>query len=352
MVGAGGRGDGQTDLGDVRIEQRVAGRKHGLARHTGRPQAGDPVVAGMLGEEAPPAHGPLVQRTGDLVAVVPVLARFVPQHLDERGVHALAPEPDLEQLAVGAGVQEVRERRTLLPIPLDLGGGALGATDHGAERGEEPVVQRRVAPAALPRLLAAAQQREHTRSEHKRRAGACGPRVDEYGSGPMACELGAEPGARLDQQGIVVDRALAGTAGPAPGVDEVWVQHADVVESESLTFDDRLGPIGDGHVGRPQQIPDLSGVVGRDDLLVAMPHAAPRDMVVDRSWSIIDDPDDRRTELGEHHARYAAGQPEPEGAGPASELDHGQPLAGREARVSTHSIDYSCGSHTEVTVRQ
>src|SRR5712691_12852772 len=106
------------------IGQDLAGAEYGLARDACRPESPDPDVARLGGEERHPARGPLAELSGHLVAVVPVRARLVAEDLDQRAVHPLAAEPHLDQLTVGAAVQEVRERRALLPVPLDLGSGA------------------------------------------------------------------------------------------------------------------------------------------------------------------------------------------------------------------------------------
>ena len=164
------------------------------------------LVAGPGGEDRPPPDRPLAERAGHLVGVVALGARLVAEHLEQLGVHALAAEPHLQQLAVGAAVEEVGERRALLPVALDLGRGPLGAADHAAERGEHAVVERRLGPAAGAGERPAAQQGQHRRREQERGARARRPHVDEDRTGPVAGELGAEPGAGLDQQAVVVDR--------------------------------------------------------------------------------------------------------------------------------------------------
>ena len=159
--------------------------------------ARDPGVARPGGEDRPPALRPLAQGAGGLVGVVALAARLVAQDLEELGVHALAAEPDLQQLAVGAAVEEVGERRALLPVPLDLGRRPLGPADHAAERGEHAVVERRLGPAAVARERPATQQGEHRRGEQQRGAGPGRPDVDEdgtrAGAPPAGCRTRTAP---------------------------------------------------------------------------------------------------------------------------------------------------------------
>ena len=103
---------------------------------------------GSAGKIVVPALRPGLQQAAHLLGVVAVGAGLVAEDLDDLVVHALAAEPDLQQLAVAAAVEEVREERALGPVRLDLGRRPLGAADHAAERGEHPVVQRGLGPAA------------------------------------------------------------------------------------------------------------------------------------------------------------------------------------------------------------
>src|SRR5690606_12615643 len=111
--------------------------------------------------------------------------------------------------------------------------------------------------------------------------GARRPDLDEDGAGPVAGQLGAEAGAGLDQQRMVVERAGAGAAGPAPGVDEPGVVGPEVAPAEAPGLDQVLGPVDEGDVGGGQGGPDLGRVVGGDDPLVAVPDPAPGQVVVD-----------------------------------------------------------------------
>src|SRR5207249_4590207 len=101
----------QAGLSQMRIGQRLARSQHGLAGNAGLAEAPDPCVARLGVEDRPPTHRSLVQGTRDLVLVVSLSAGLVAQNLDEGGVHALASEPDLDELAVGAPIQEIGEGR-------------------------------------------------------------------------------------------------------------------------------------------------------------------------------------------------------------------------------------------------
>ena len=193
----------------VRIGEGLSRSKDGLAGHAGGPQILDPPVPGQVGERRAPSDGPFAECAGRLVLVVPVFARLIPEDLDELGVHPLAAEPHLDQLAVGTPVDEVRKRRAMLPVPLDQLGRSLRPSDHAPESGEHPVVEGGLGPTASPAKRSAAEQRKHRCAEHHRSPGARRPGIDEDRTVPVSRQLGAESGPCLDQETEVLGDPLA-----------------------------------------------------------------------------------------------------------------------------------------------
>ena len=290
---------------------------------------------GVPGEERPPTDRALVEGALDLVGVVALGARFVAQDVDELGVHALAAEPDLDQLAVGTAVEEVREGRAQLPVRLDLRGRALRTADHATERREHPVVERRLRPTPGAGVDAATQQREHRRGDSRNAAPLAAARTStKIGPGAVARELGAEPCLRFDEEREVVDRARRRATGPAPRVHEPRVHGSEVAVTEAAALDNCFGPVHQRDVGVAEQRVHLVGVVGGDDLLVAMPGATPRDAVVDRRGLRAHHPHDRRTEVGEDHARNTPGHAEAEIARADGDLDDRDPPARTQSAES------------------
>ncbi len=147
----------------------------------------------------------------------------------------------------------------------------------------------------------------------------------------MPGQLGAEPGARLDEQAVVVDVARGGAARRQAGVDEPGGAVPQVVPAEAPVLDEGLGAVDEGDVGRLQQGADPPGVVGGDDLLVAVPGPPPRQAGVDGRLDGADDPGHGGAEVGQHHARHAARQAEAEVGHAGGHLDHGEAGAGPAA---------------------
>ena len=330
--------DGQAGLGQVGVGQDLAGAEHGLARDACRPEPLDPDVTRLGREERHPARGPLAELSCHLVAVVAVRARLVAEDLDQRAVHALAAEPHLDQPAVGAAVQEVRERRALLPVPLDLGCGALRPADHAAEGGEHPVIERGLGPAAGPRLGAAAQEREHRGGQQRGRAEAGRPDVDEDRAGPVAGELGAEPGPGLHQEAEILDAPLGRPARAAPGVDERRVRRPQVAVAQAPAFNQCFRPVHQRDVRVAEQREHLARVVGGDEALVAVPGPPPAHARVDGHRRRARHPHDAGAEVGEEHARHSPGQPETEVTGADRDLDDRKARARQSGGRSVHGV--------------
>ena len=129
------RGNRQPDLGRCGSASASPGASTGSQATPAARSSLDPHVARLPGEERAPPLRPLLQPALHLVGVVALDAGLVAEHLDELGVHALAAEPHLDQLAVGAAVQEVGEGRAL---------SQYASTSAGA-RSERPIMQPRVA---------------------------------------------------------------------------------------------------------------------------------------------------------------------------------------------------------------
>ncbi len=301
-------GDGQADLGAGAARPAPPPGRDRLARHAGRRGAARSTrrAAGWRRTSAnAAARSP--SRPAHLVGVVALGARLVAEHLEQLGVHALAAEPHLDELAVGAAVQEVRERRALLPVALDRRGGPLGPSDHAAERGEHAVVERGLGPAAGAGEGPAPQEGEHRGGEEERRARTGGADVDEDRAGAVAGELGAEPGPGLDEQAVVVDlaRRRCGSAGTGRRRATGWPR-SEVVVAEAALLDRPLRcrrPAPRRH--REQFVEHRSRRRRRATTRLSRCHGRrPRD---DRRRSTAgvgaDDADDVRAEVGEEHAR-------------------------------------------------
>ena len=295
---------------EVRVGQHLA-RAPAPARRPPRPRgaAGSSSSRGRVAKVSTPAHGPGVEQPVGLVGVVALLAGLVAEHLDERGVHALAAEPDLDELVVGAAVQEVREGGALLPVGLDLGRRPLGPPDHAAERGEHPVVERGLAPAARAGRGPLAEQGQHRGGEQEGRAPPPVRRVvEEDRAGAVAGQLGAEARTGPPPAGRSRPSVAGGVpARAAPGVDQPGVGGAQVARSRGR------GPRPAPRARRPAPRPPRRAARATSaassvatTLLVAVPGPTPGD--VRRRSACVAVPTTRTTrgpQVGQDHAGHA-----------------------------------------------
>ena len=154
-------------------------------------------------------------------------------------------------------------------------------------------------------------------------------RVDEDRPGAMAGELRAESHVGVHEQAVIVDHSLRGPARAAPRVHERRVHRVQVASAEAPILDQGFRSVDQRHVGVAEPREHVVAIVGGDELLVAVPHSAPRDAGIDGRGFGPHDPHHARAEVGEDHAGHAAGQAEAEVARADGDLDDRQALDGR-----------------------
>ena len=176
------------------------------------------------------------------------LARLVAEDLDQLGVHSLAAEPHLDQLAVGAAVQEVRERRALLPVPLDLGAAPApsGRSCSRAWRASRRRGRSRPSPRARsrPAGTSSASTEVVSRRRRRSRAPARRRRSDRAGVPPAGCRT--RPGPR--PAGRSRPRCPRRPARAATGVDQRGFAAARRRSPEPRSSTSAFRPVDQRHV--------------------------------------------------------------------------------------------------------